>query len=50
MEQRLANGGGRESTKEDNGQPEDLLEEHLRLIWPSVEAVRNSAKGWESGG
>jgi len=27
-----------------------LLAEHVRLLWPSVEAVRTSAKGWASGG
>lgn len=26
------------------------LKEHLRLVWPSVEAVRTSVKGWMSGG
>lgn len=27
-----------------------LLAKHVRLLWPSVEAVRTSAKGWASGG
>lgn len=27
-----------------------LLEDRLRVVWPSVEAVRASSKGWISGG
>lgn len=27
-----------------------LLEDRLRVLWPSVEAVRSSSKGWISGG
>lgn len=30
--------------------PQVKLEEHMRLVWPSVEAVRTSSKGWASGG
>lgn len=26
------------------------LKDHLQLVWPSVEAVRTSTKGWDSGG
>lgn len=28
----------------------ELLEDRLRVVWPSVEAVRGSSKGWISGG
>lgn len=28
----------------------ELLKDRLRVLWPSVEAVRASSKGWTSGG
>lgn len=39
---------GKGSTSE-GGTKGSMLQEHLRLIWPSVEAVRKSTKGWISG-
>ncbi|CAM9293640.1 unnamed protein product [Scytosiphon promiscuus] len=38
------------STGADNSAQAKLLEDRLRLVWPSVEAVRNSTEGWQSGG
>lgn len=45
-----AGGGSAVARKESSAEAEAKLKEHLRLVWPSVGAVRTSAKGWESGG
>lgn len=45
-----AGGGSAMAGKESPAETEAKLKEHLRLVWPSVGAVRASAKGWESGG
>ncbi|CAB1111323.1 unnamed protein product [Ectocarpus sp. CCAP 1310/34] len=39
----------RRSISEDEAQAA-LLEQHLRVVWPSVEAVRTSSQGWIAGG
>lgn len=38
------------STSADGSAQAKLLKDRLRLVWPSVEAVRTSTKGWQSGG
>ncbi|CAN0050566.1 unnamed protein product, partial [Laminaria digitata] len=45
-----AGGGSATARKESPAETEAKLKEHLSLVWPSVGAVRTSAKGWESGG
>ncbi|CAM9694407.1 unnamed protein product [Ectocarpus sp. 13 AM-2016] len=39
----------RRSLSEDEAQAA-LLEQHVRVVWPSVEAVRTSSQGWIAGG
>lgn len=39
----------RRSVSEDEAQAA-LLEQHFRVVWPSVEDVRTSSQGWIAGG